>query len=219
LGASCCYLALQRLGIEIIGVLGSSEDKSHQVAERLGLTKAYRHLAQVLDDEQVQSVHITTPNRLHFQMASEALQAGKHVMCEKPLAMNSDESAKLVELARKTGKAAGVCYNIRFYPLCLESRDMVQRGELGEIYFICGSYSQDWLFYQTDYNWRVLTQQQGESRAKNMVCELELRTVRCCLLVMNGPAERIWPIVQLSGDVCLRRFPVRISDSIMTLHT
>jgi len=93
------------------------------------------------------------------------LQAGKHVLCEKPLAMNSQQSAELVSLAAASGLAAGVCYNLRFYPLNLEARDMAQRGDLGAVYAINGSYVQDWLFYDTDYNWRVLADQGGELRA------------------------------------------------------
>ena len=111
---------------------------------------------------------ISTPNRLHFEEASRVLEAGKHVHCEKPLAMNSAESARLVELARQArekGLAAGVNYNIRFYPLNLEARDVVERGDLGDVYSVCGSYVQDWLFYPTDYNWRVLADEGGELRA------------------------------------------------------
>jgi predicted dehydrogenase len=149
-----------------VGILGSSQAKSCRAAEEMGLPKAYASFAEVLADEEVQSVHITTPNRLHFQMASEALQAGKHVLCEKPLAMDSTESAALVQQAAgQKGLAAGVNYNVRFYPLCIEARDMVQRGDLGEVYSVCGSYVQDWLFYPTDYNWRVLASQGGLLRA------------------------------------------------------
>jgi predicted dehydrogenase len=79
--------------------------------------------------------------------------------------MNSTESAALVELARRVRLAAGVNYNVRFYPLCLEARDMVRRGDLGDVYSICGSYVQDWLFYPTDYNWRVLAEEGGALRA------------------------------------------------------
>jgi predicted dehydrogenase len=163
--------ALRRVGVEVVGVLGSSQAKSIQAAERVGIgrsagmPRAYAGLDDLLADERVDVVHITTPNRFHFEQASRALKAGKHVMCEKPLAMNARESAALVELARQSGRAAGVNYNIRFYPLCLEARDMVQRGDLGAVYSACGSYAQDWLFYPSDYNWRVLADQGGESRA------------------------------------------------------
>ena len=94
-----------------------------------------------------------------------ARQAGKHVMCEKPLAMNSRESAELVALAEKTRLAAGVNYNIRYYPLCLELREMVRRGDLGDIFSVSGSYVQDWLLRDTDYNWRVLAEEGGQLRA------------------------------------------------------
>ena len=134
-------------------------------AKRLGLKKAYDHFQQVLDDPEVQVVHIATPNRLHFDMAKKALEAGKHVLCEKPLAMNSDESAELVRIARKAGLAAGVNYNLRYYPLNVEAADRVRKGEVGQVFSVCGSYVQDWLLYPTDYNWRVLAEEGGQLRA------------------------------------------------------
>ena len=157
--------ALGRLGIEVAGILGVSDQESQAAARQLGLPKAYRSFEEVLADEAVQAVHIATPNRLHHPMAKAALKAGKHVMCEKPLAMDSSESAELVALARETGLAAGVNYNIRYYPLCLEAADMRRRGDLGDVYSVCGSYVQDWLFYPTDYNWRVLAEEGGALRA------------------------------------------------------
>ena len=105
------------------------------------------------------------PNVLHYDFAKRTVAAGKHVMCEKPLAMNSSQSAELVELAKSNGVVAAVCYNIRFYPLNLQAREMVARGDLGKIYAVNGSYVQDWLLYDTDYNWRVLADQGGDLRA------------------------------------------------------
>ncbi len=157
--------ALQRLGVPVVGILAATPEETRGAAAKLGLAKAYTSLDDLLADPAVQVVHITTPNRYHFEMASAALRAGKHVLCEKPLAMNSTESAALVSLARETGRAAGVNYNVRFYPLCLEARDMARRGDLGDVYSICGSYVQDWLFYPTDYNWRVLAEEGGALRA------------------------------------------------------
>ncbi len=157
--------ALKRIGVQIAGILGVSDEESKTAAARLGLPKAYRSFEEVLADGGVQVVHIATPNRLHYPMAKVALEAGKHVLCEKPLAMNSGESRELVELARKSGLVAGVNYNIRYYPLCLEAADLIRQGELGEVYSVCGSYVQDWLLYPTDYNWRVLADEGGELRA------------------------------------------------------
>jgi len=156
---------LRRLGIPVVGVLGSSAQKSQRVADEWRISKAYASFEDLLSDGDVDVVHITTPNWLHFEEASAALEAGKHVMCEKPLALTSEETAKLVSLAEGTGLVAGVNYNLRFYPLNIEARDIVQRGELGDVYSVQGSYVQDWLLYPTDYNWRVLADRGGRLRA------------------------------------------------------
>ena len=157
--------ALRRLGIRICGILGCDEDESKRAREALGLPKAYADLDEVLDDPNVDAVHLAVPNVLHYEFAKRALEAGKHVMCEKPLAMDTAQAEELVALAKGRKQAAGVCYNIRFYPLNLEARDMRERGELGEIFAVSGSYAQDWLLYDTDYNWRVLAEEGGALRA------------------------------------------------------
>ena len=157
--------ALKRLNLRVTGILGVTDDESQRAMTSLALPKAYRDFDEILGDESVRTVHIATPNYLHFDLAKRALNGGKHVVCEKPLAMNSTESAELVALAGKVGLVAGVNYNIRYYPLCLQMREMVRSGQLGEIFSVCGSYVQDWLLYDTDYNWRVSAKDGGELRA------------------------------------------------------
>lgn len=157
--------ALQRLGVRVKGVLGSSPKKGAKVRDRHGLEQAFASYDEILKDPDIDSVHLAVPNALHFEMSKKALLAGKHVMCEKPLAMNATETEELVALAEETGLAAGVCYNIRYYPLNLEARQRVRNGELGRVFSVVGSYVQDWLLYETDYNWRVLADQGGALRA------------------------------------------------------
>jgi predicted dehydrogenase len=108
---------------------------------------------------------LTSPNRLHYNQCRRALAAGKHVICEKPLAMNVKESSELVALAEQKALVAAVCYNVRFYPLCLEAREWIAAGRVGEIYHVTGSYVQDWLLHDTDFNWRVLAEDGGDLRA------------------------------------------------------
>jgi predicted dehydrogenase len=157
--------ALRRLGMAVVGVLGSDPDKSRRAAAALGLDAAYRDLDELLADPRVGSVHVASPNRLHFEQASRALAAGKHVLCEKPLAMTSAESAELVRLAAGKPLATGVNYNVRFYALCRELADRVRSGTLGEVWHVTGSYAQDWLFHPTDFNWRVRADEGGPLRA------------------------------------------------------
>lgn len=156
---------LRRAGQNVVGILGVDQQESDSAAAQLGLSKAYTSFAEVLADDKVHAVHIATPNRLHYDMACRALKAGKHVLCEKPLAMNSQESAALVKLASEVDLAAGVNYNLRFYPLCQEAAQRGRDGDFGNVYHVTGSYVQDWLFYETDFNWRVLADEGGDLRA------------------------------------------------------
>ncbi|MCW8130851.1 MAG: Gfo/Idh/MocA family oxidoreductase [Planctomycetota bacterium] len=156
---------LRRLGVRVTGVLGSTPEKSKQAAKSLGLPKGYADFDELLKDADVSAVHLAVPNVLHYEMTVKALAAGKHVMCEKPLAMDARETADLVARARKAKRAAGVCYNIRFYPLNIEARERVASGALGAVHSVAGAYVQDWLLYQRDYNWRVLADKGGALRA------------------------------------------------------
>jgi predicted dehydrogenase len=157
--------ALRRLGVRVAGVLGSSAARGADRAAALGVSRAYGSLDELLADPGVDVVHVTSPNHLHYPQVKAILAAGKHVVCEKPLAMTSAESAEMVALARASGRIAAVCYNIRFYPLNQQARGMVAAGELGEIRFVSGSYHQDWLAKDTDWNWRLEADQGGALRS------------------------------------------------------
>ena len=157
--------ALRRLGHDVVGILGSTPAKGRAAAERLNLRRAYESYEELLADPQVRVVHIASPNRYHFDQAKQAIAAGKHVVCEKPLAMTSAETAALAKLADRSAVVAAVNYNVRFYPLCLHAREVVHGGALGPVYHVTGSYLQDWLLYDTDFNWRVLAAEGGPLRA------------------------------------------------------
>jgi predicted dehydrogenase len=158
--------ALQRLGITVKGILGSTVEKSRHAAQQLGLSTAYPDFQAILEDQDVTAVHITTPNNTHYEMSLLALKAGKHVICEKPLAMSTAETLELVEMARsKPNLVAAVNYNLRFYPMVIQARDLVQSGALGQVYTLRGAYLQDWLLYNSDWNWRLLPEEGGEVRA------------------------------------------------------
>jgi predicted dehydrogenase len=158
--------ALRRANINVKGILGATPQRSQDAAQQLGLPVAYPDYEAILRDPDVDVVHLATPNKTHYDMAREALLANKHVVCEKPLAMNSQETAKLVELAHsKPNLIAAVNYNIRFYPVVIHARDLVRSGAIGEIYTLRGAYLQDWLFYDTDWNWRLVPEEGGDLRA------------------------------------------------------
>jgi len=157
--------ALRRLGISVQGVLGSSPERSRAVSESLRLTRAYGSIEELAADASVQVVHLCTPNHLHFREASQLLRAGKHVLCEKPLSLDSRESAALVSLLKETGLVGGVAYNLRYYPLCQEAHALVKKGAIGQVKLVHGSFLQDWLLFPTDWNWRLEAKLGGDLRA------------------------------------------------------
>ena len=120
--------ALRRLGVPVHGVLGSTPERGRAARDSLGLPRTYESLEELAADASVEVVHLCTPNHLHFQEASQLLRAGIHVLCEKPLALDSRESAALVSLAKETGRIGGVAYNLRYYPLCQEARTLIEKG-------------------------------------------------------------------------------------------
>lgn len=157
--------AIRRLGHRVVGVLGSTAEKSRAAAEALGVPTGYATFADLLADPAVEVVHLASPNRLHFDQCKAAIAAGKHVICEKPLAMTTAQTAELVTLAAAANVVTAVNYNVRFYPCVLELRERVKAGSLGTVRHVTGSYLQDWLLYDTDFNWRVLAEDGGELRA------------------------------------------------------
>lgn len=158
--------AVRRLGFEVAAVAEHSQELADEKAKQLHVPKAYGDYKDLLADSELDVIHIASPNYLHFEHVKATLEAGKHVVCEKPLAMNPEESAELVRLAKETGVVNAVNFNIRFYPLAQQARQMVQSGALGDrIYIIQGSYLQDWLLYDTDWNWRLVPELGGKLRA------------------------------------------------------
>lgn len=157
--------AVRRLGHRVFGILGSTPEKSRAAASALNLPTGYASFADLLADPQVEVVHLASPNRLHFEQCKLAIAAGKHVICEKPLAMTAAETGELVALAAGSNVVTAVNYNVRFYPLVLELRERVRAEQLGSVLHVSGSYLQDWLLYDTDFNWRVQAEEGGELRA------------------------------------------------------
>jgi len=156
--------AVRRLeSVEAAAIAG----RTAEAAQRLGTgfsIPAMGDYRDVLRDPAIDAVHICTPNAEHFPMAKAALDAGKHVLCEKPLATTIEEGEELVSLAARKGVRNCVCHNLRFYPMVQQMRRMCEAGDLGEILVLQGTYFQDWLLYDTDWNWRVDAKAGGASR-------------------------------------------------------
>lgn len=158
--------ALQRIGgVDVIAIASDDETSANELQSKYDIQKYYKDWQEVMKDDEVQVIHNCTPNFLHFEINRAAIDAGKHILSEKPLTMTSEESNELLSLLKEKNVINGVNFNYRFYPLIQNARVEIEKGNLGDIYLVHGNYLQDWLFYNTDYNWRLETDEGGTSRA------------------------------------------------------
>ncbi len=157
--------SLRRLGIPVRGGMLSTAERGSSAAKSLGLEKSYASLTELAADKEITCVHICSPNHVHFEQASALLRAGKHVLCEKPLAMDSRESQTLKAIEKETGLVGGVAHNLRYYPLCQEARALVKSGAIGKPLLVHGKFHQDWLLFPSDWNWRLESKLGGDLRA------------------------------------------------------
>jgi predicted dehydrogenase len=151
-------------GVEVAAIVGRTEDAARRQGAGFGVTLMKADYGEVVRDRTIDAVHICTPNAQHFSMAKDALENGKHVLCEKPITTSVREGEELVSLVSKQGVRNCVCHNLRYYPMVQQMRQLREAGELGEILVVQGTYSQDWLLYDTDWNWRVDAKVSGPSR-------------------------------------------------------
>lgn len=156
--------ALRRLNIPIVGMLGINTEETNTFVKKNGISKAYSSLDELACDPKVKVVHLCTPNYLHYNMAKVLLQAGKHVLIEKPLANSVTEGMELVQLAKKNHLVGAVNYSIRFYPLNQDARARILSGQIGEPRILHAEYCQDWLLLPTDWNWRLIAKEGGQLR-------------------------------------------------------
>jgi len=154
---------IRRLGnVEVAGIAARTLDQARRFADELSIERATGDYRELLSDPEIDAVHICTPNALHFPMATAALEAGKHVLCEKPLATSVAEAREMIRLAEARNLVNCTFHNLRYYPQVQNMRSICEAGELGIVQVVQGTYSQDWLLYDTDWNWRIET---GPSRA------------------------------------------------------
>ena len=158
--------AVRRLGtIEVIALAEASQDMAEAKAKQFHVPRAYGDYRKLIADTQIDVIHNCTPTHLHFQINKAIIQAGKHVISEKPLGMDAKQSAELVKLAKKAKVVNAINFNYRYYPLVQQAAAMVKKKELGHVFAVEGCYMQDWLLYDTDWNWRLEPKFSGKSRA------------------------------------------------------
>jgi predicted dehydrogenase len=192
--------ALKRLGVEVVGVVGSSPER----ARAKMLAPVIDDYDQLLADDRVDVVHLTTPNHLHYPQVKQALEAGKHIVCEKPLAMTSEQSAELVELAKRSGVVHCTNFNLRFYPQVQQAKALVANGAVGAVWNVHGGYLQDWLLLPTDWNWRLEPEKGGALRA---VADIGSHWLDLVQFVIGSRVDSL--LADLATMIPVRRRPTR----------
>ncbi|MBM7044784.1 Gfo/Idh/MocA family protein [Rhizobium lusitanum] len=195
--------SIRRLGVNIAGIVGSSAERAKEKALQFGIGHAYGSYDDMLADPAVDVVHITSPNDDHPAQAEAALKAGKHVICEKPLALTSGQTDRLRKIAAETGRVAAVNFNIRFYPQVHEMRSRIRDGSTGTPFLVTGSYMQDWLLYDTDWNWRVEEERGGDLR---VVGDIGSHWFDLASFVMGQPIVEV--MAELPTFIPIRKQPI-----------
>jgi predicted dehydrogenase len=155
---------LRRLNNVEVAALVEIQDPQGK-ADSLSVPKGYADYKEMIDKENLDCVHICTSNDTHYAIADYALDKGVNVISEKPITLDSADAAKLAKKAKEKGLVNAVNYNCRYYPLVYQMREMVRAGDVGDIFTVHGGYFQDWLYLDTDYNWRLESNVGGSSRA------------------------------------------------------
>jgi predicted dehydrogenase len=191
--------AVRAAGGVVSAVAASTKRRSEDAAVRLDACRAAPTAEELISSEDIDVVHICTPNNLHVRFAEQALTAGKHVVCEKPLALHTQDAARLTAVAASAGVVAAVPFVYRFYSSVREARERARRGEVGRLHLLHGSYLQDWLCRREDFNWRVDPETGGASRtfADIGIHWMDLmefvsghRATRICARTLNTFADR-----------------------------
>jgi len=157
--------AIRRLGnVEVVALAASPKREAAKLAHTFDVHNVTGTWKALVSDPEVEAVHVCTPNALHYPIAMAAMEAGKHVLCEKPLAMSAQQAKEMVQLAKRKKLANCVNHNLRYYPVVQHIRRMIENGDLGDILIVQGTYSQDWLLYDTDFNWRLESKLNGPLR-------------------------------------------------------
>ena len=193
--------AVRRLGfVDVVAVAASSDRSARAKADALGVPKAYGSYEALAADPDVHVVHNTTPNNLHVPVIMAALTHRKHVVSDKPLALNTEDARSLVNAAREAGVVHAVTFNYRGNPLVQQAREMIRDGEIGEPHFVHGAYLQDWLLQPTDFSWRLEPEKGGKSSAIGDIGS------HWCDLVQHVVGQRIEAVLADLSTVVATRF-------------
>lgn len=182
--------AVWRLGfVDMVALCEKGDELARQKADQLYISKAFGDLDSFLADPEIEVVHNCTPNNVHFPVTKRLIEAGKHIVSEKPLSMTTAESRELVRLAKAKGIVHAIDFNYRYYPLVQEAKAIVASGKLGEVFHANGSYTQDWLYLPTDWSWRLEPETSGESRA---VADIGSHWLDCIQFVSGRKIVRVY---------------------------
>jgi predicted dehydrogenase len=157
--------AVRSAGARLVGVAASTANRAKDAAARLGADRGFPSAAALVLADDVDVVHLCVPNNLHHELATAALENGKHVVCEKPLTLDLPSADALLASLAKAGTVGAVPFVYRFHPMARELRALVAGGEFGRIHLVHGFYLQDWLAGDADTDWRVCIGTMGSSRA------------------------------------------------------
>ena len=182
--------AVRRIpGTEVVAISDTNPELLRKKAEALGIENTFDDYKAMIDLAKPDIVHNCTPNAMHFETNKYVMKKGIHVYCEKPLAVSKEQGIELVKIAKSLGIATGVNFNYRHNAMVQEIRQLIKNGDAGQPMLVHGQYLQDWLMYDTDYNWRLASEIGGASRAVADIGSHWFDTAQC---VLDRKIEAVW---------------------------
>lgn len=195
--------AIRRIpGTEVVAVIGRNRERIAGLAEKLDVPHYYTSLEEMLEEIEVDVIHNCTPTAAHYEINKKALENGIHVYSEKPLTMDAASAAELTELARKKHLATGTNFMFRNSAMVQEMQERVANGSIGRVLTVQGEYLQDWMLFDTDYDWRLEPSVGGASRAVadigshcmdavQYICGSRISSLYCRMIIAHPVRKKV----------------------------
>ncbi len=202
---------------EAVAVCDVIKEKAKAQAEKYGIPSYYTDYHELLKRDDIDAVTLPLPDQVHAEVTVAALRAGKHVLCEKPMALNKEDCKKMIGAARETGKELMIGQIGRYTPSFIMAQKMVKSGDIGELFFVESEYAHDYARIAGQGSWRVTPERHpiigGGCHAIDLLRMIAGNPTEV-FAYANNKVLTSWPISDCT--VAIMKFPDRVIGKVLT---